>query len=223
LGPALLEAAADRGRDARSALAEAIIQVAGTHPECDLQSPGTPAAAVGLVRSEGERVSCLALADVTLVLADTAGEVRVVTDERVEHALDPRLRAAAVSLPLGSAEQSEAVRAMSIDQLARRNTPGGYWVAAADPSAADEAVTVSVSREHLREVVLMSDGVSPMVTSYGMASWPQLVDMVRGEGPEAVIDRVRAVEAGDTAGQRWPRFKVSDDAALVHVAVPEWP
>src|SRR5690606_15410151 len=130
LGPALLEAAADRGRDARSALAEAIIQVAGTHPECDLQSPGTPAAAVGLVRSECERVACLALLDVTLVLADTAGEVRVVTDERVEHALDPRLRAAAVSLRLGSAEQSEAVRAMSIDQLARRNTPGGYWVAA---------------------------------------------------------------------------------------------
>lgn len=223
LGPALLEAAADRGRDVRSALAEAICEVAGCHPECDRDSPGTPAAAVGILRSEGERVSYLVLADVTLVLANAASEMHVVTDDRVEHALDPQLRAAALSLPLGRTEQRKAVRAMSIDQLARRNTPGGYWVAASDPVAADEAVVASVPRAHLHEALLMTDGVSPLVTAYGMTSWEQLMDMARSHGPDAVIERVRDVETGDPAGDRWPRFKVSDDAALAHVPVAELP
>lgn len=217
LGPALLTAAADREIPLRTALQRSIEQVNALHSDCDLGSPGTPAAAVGLVRLEPDVVSTLVLADVTVAAAEHEGRVRTVSDDRVESALDPQLRDAALALPFGSPEHRAALRAMSVDQLARRNTAGGYWVAAADPHAAREALVDEHPRERLRELVLLTDGAAALVDTYNAASWPEVFDMLRADGPEAVIDRVRDLETGDPDGRRWPRFKPSDDAAVAHL------
>lgn len=219
LGPALLAAAADRDVPLRTALQRAIEQVNALHSDCDLASPGTPAAAVGLARLEPDVVSHLVLADVTVATADREGRVRTVSDDRVESALDPQLRDAALDLPFGSTEQRAALRAMSVDQLARRNTAGGYWVAAADPYAAREALVDENPRDQLRELALLTDGAAALVDVYNAASWPEVFDMLRVDGPGAVIDRVRDVEASDPDGYRWPRFKPSDDAAIAHVRI----
>lgn len=219
LGPALLTAAADRSVSLRTALQRSIELVNALHSDCDLTSPGTPAAAVGLARLEPDVVSYLVLADVTVAAVDHEGQVRAVSDDRVASALDPQLRDTALALPFGSPEQRTALRAMSIDQLARRNTTGGYWVAAADPHAAHEALVDEHPREQLRELALLTDGAAALVDAYGAATWPEVFDMLRAAGPEAVIDRVRDLEASDQDGHRWPRFKPSDDAAIAHVQI----
>ena len=43
------------------------------------------------------------------------------------------------------------------DLRARRNHPGGFWVAKDDPRAADEAVTGQVALRVLRAVALQDD------------------------------------------------------------------
>lgn len=217
LGPTLLTAAADRNVPLRTALQRAIEHVNALHSDCDLASPGTPAAAVGLTRLEHDVVSCLVLADVTVAAADREGNVRVVSDDRVESALDPQLRDAALALPFGSSEQRAALQAMSVDQLVHRNATGGYWVAAADPRAACEALVDEHPREQLRELALLTDGAASLVDVYDAATWPEVFDMLRVDGPEAMIDRIRDLEASDPDGHRWPRFKPSDDAAVAHV------
>jgi hypothetical protein len=40
---------------------------------------------------------------------------------------------------------------------------------------------------------------------------------VAREGPQALIDAVRAAEAADPAGAAYPRGKARDDAAVVYV------
>jgi hypothetical protein len=62
---------------------------------------------------------------------------------------------------------------------------------------------------------MMSDGVTRLVTPFGQADWPGILNLALKTDPAAVIEHVRKVEATDTAGKRWPRFKVSDDATIV--------
>lgn len=216
LGPALLATAADPAVPLRTALTRSIEQVNALHDDCNLRSPGTPAAAVGLARLEPDVVSYLVLADVTMATTGHDGSVRTVSDDRVEAALDPQLREAALDLPFGSHEQRAALQAMSRDQLARRNRAGGYWVAASDPTAAREALVGELPRDQMRELALLTDGAAALVDAYNAATWPETFDLLRAGGPEAVIDRVRELEAGDPTGQKWPRFKPSDDAAVAH-------
>jgi len=51
LGPRLLTLAADPANSPADALAEAIRQVAGLHPGCDLTHPGTPSATLVMLRA----------------------------------------------------------------------------------------------------------------------------------------------------------------------------
>jgi hypothetical protein len=56
----------------------------------------------------------------------------------------------------------------------------------------------------------MTDGAARAADMIGMA-WARVISM----DAAGIIAAVRAAEARDEAGQRWPRFKVSDDAAVV--------
>ena len=47
-----------------------------------------------------------------------------------------------------------------------------------------------------------------------------MLDLIDASGPIAVLDAVRAAEAADPDGRRWPRSKRHDDKALVVVAWP---
>ena len=81
LGPRLLTLAAEPANSPADALAEAIRQVAGLHPGCDLTHPGTPSATLVLLRVLDERTDYLALADAVLLL-DTTDGLKVISDER---------------------------------------------------------------------------------------------------------------------------------------------
>jgi hypothetical protein len=198
LGPPLLALAADPSRSLADALAEAIRQVASLHPGCDLTHPGTPSATVVLLRALEERADYLALADATLLL-DTSGGLRVISDERVN-----RLR-----------RRAQLTRALR----RTRNRPSGYWVAAADPQAASQAVTGTVPGKSLQQAVLLSDGASRLVDLFELATWEELLALLDESGPDELLRQVRAAEAVDPEGRQWPRTKRSDDATAVYLVV----
>jgi hypothetical protein len=177
-------------------LGEAIAAVAAVHPECDLESLGAPSAAVAVLRVGGTSAEYLALADVTIALESDAG-LQVVTDDRVS--------ASVAGLDWLAPDAAARIAAR---RAAHRNRPGGYWVAAADPAAAAQAVTGSVTG--LVRAAVMTDGAARAADMIGMA-WARVISM----DAAGIIAAVRAAEARDEAGQRWPRFKVSDDAAVV--------
>jgi hypothetical protein len=217
LGPRLLALAADPSRSLADALADAIRQVASLHPGCDLTHPGTPSATVVLLRALEERADYLALADATLLL-DTSEGLKVVTDERVDQ-LAGKEREAANQVPVGSALKLRR-RAQLTRALRRtRNRPGGYWVAAADPQAASQAITGTLPSASLQRAVLLSDGASRLVDLFELATWEELVALLDESGPEELVRQVRAAEANDPEGRQWPRTKRSDDATAVYLVL----
>jgi hypothetical protein len=217
LGPRLLALAADPARSLADALAEAIRQVASLHPGCDLTHPGTPSATVVLLRALEERADYLALADATLLL-DTSEGLKVISDERVNQ-LAGKERAAANQVPVGSALKLRR-RAQLTRALRRtRNRPGGYWVAAADPQAASQAVTGTLPAKRLQRAVLLSDGASRLVDLFELATWEELLALLDENGPDELLRQVRAAEAVDPEGRQWPRTKRSDDATVVYLAL----
>ncbi len=201
--------------DLAEALASAITRVADLHRDtCDLTHPGTPGAAVGIVQVAGPTLRYLVLGDITVII-DTADGLTVVADERVSTTAAPERRAAD-GWPIGSAEKSTALRAMKHAELASRNKPGGYWFATSDPAAADHALTGTFPLTSVARGALLSDGATRAVNTLGLLDWPGLVDFMEASGPEALIAKVRAAEASDPSGVRWPRNKASDDATAVY-------
>ena len=97
-------------------------------------------------------------------------------------------------LTTGTPEYERAMLSATEELRARRNRPGGYWIAKDDPEAAAQAVTGSVPLEQLRGAALLSNGASRIVDPYGLAEWPTVLDLIRAKGPDEIIRRVREAE-----------------------------
>jgi hypothetical protein len=214
LGGALLgRLSQDDGRDLVSTLATTIGEIADDHRgTCDIANPSSPQATVLIVRAHRGRLDYLLLADSFLVLDEVGGDPQVVTDEREVTAR--RFATAALDgVPAGTPEY-DRVRDSCIEALwARRNQPGGYWIAKDDPHAAEEAVTGSRALHDLDGVALLSNGASRMVSPYGLTDWPGVLELLGGGGPADIIRRLRQAEAGRSRG---PDAPIPDDATVAH-------
>ncbi len=92
--------------------------------------------------------------------------------------------------------------------------------ARADPGAAGQARTGRLAGAGLRAIALLSDGATRIVDHYGVLGWPGLLAVLADPGPEELITQVRAAEATDPDGARWPRLKLSDDATIIYWRQP---
>ncbi len=214
LGSALSTLASDRRVSLSTALRTAIQHVANQHGECDLNHPGTPSAAVAVLRINGDTLEYLLLGDITIVIDSTDG-LHVVVDDRVD-ATARGEREGADRYPIGSPEKQSALLRMKHAELAVRNQPGGYWVAAADPNVVTQALTGQVVLSELKRAAVLTDGAARIVAMFNLLDWPELLDLLSKTGPDEVVRRIRAVEAADPDGHRWPRNKRSDDATIVY-------
>ncbi len=214
LGGALLgRLSRDDGQDLAAILATTIDEVAAEHRgTCDLTNPSSPQATVLMLRAHRGRLDYLLLADSFLVLDQVRGGPQVITDER-EVAARRSCVAPLDGVPRGTPEY-DRIRDSCIEALwARRNHPGGYWIAKDDPHAAMEAVTGTRPLRDLDSVALLSNGASRIVSPYGLTDWPGVVELLGAHGPADVIRRVRQAEARSCED---PDAPVADDATVAH-------
>jgi hypothetical protein len=221
LGGAMLELSGSR-RDMTlpEVLARAIARTADMHrTTCDLSHARTPQATVVAARWSEQAVEHLVLSDSALLVGHPDGSVRPVLDTRLDE-LPPDVReqrAAVRALPRGSAERAAAGREYGRAVEALRNAEGGFFTAAADPSVVARAVSGTTPRAAVRSLTALSDGAGRWVEVFGEGSWADCAALVAKEGPQALIDRVRALEAADPDGAAHPRGKARDDASAVFV------
>ncbi|MEU6478408.1 hypothetical protein ABZ858_16230 [Streptomyces sp. NPDC047017] len=182
-------------------LAEAIGRTAAAHAHtCDLSHPRTPQATVVLVRWSAVTVDHLVLCDSALLLESPDGLVIPVLDDRLA-----RLPSAALA--------TDALVDASV-----RNKEGGFFTAAADPSVADRAVTGSVPRAQVRALAALTDGAARWVETFREGDWAHCLGLLRKEGAQALVDRVRDLERADReARTHLGRGKTHDDASVVFV------
>jgi hypothetical protein len=175
----------------REALRSGIAATMATHgPACDLTNRDSPSSTVALLRTRDSAVEYLVLGDSSVVLETHAGRFEVAHDDRTDHLPSYTL---------------EAVRAA-------RNTPGGFWIAGADPAAAAHALSGALPAREVRRAVLLTDGAARLVERYGR-TWPEVLDLAEKEGPARVIADVREAAAAAAAGTH--RGKRFDDATVV--------
>jgi hypothetical protein len=216
LGGALLAGLPDEERTLTAILRDGIRETAALHAgTCDLDDPGTPSATVVMVRLTGDRIQYLVLADSVLVLARVGRPPTVITDNRADDAGRSH-RAAMDAAVNGTAQHDEARRQYVQTMRGYRNRTGGFWVAASDPAAADEALTGDGPLDGAGPVALLSDGASRIADSFHLADWPQVLVLLDTHGPDEVIRRVRRAEDDDPHGAKWPRAKAHDDATIAY-------
>ena len=202
-----------------SVLTAAIAEVRDAHGLTPGQSPyGT----ASIVRWSGDELEVLVLGDSPVLVRDGAGDVHLVADERLAATAAPERAAYRRHLVAGhgfGAAFGELAAQLQRSERDSFNRAGGFWVAEADPSAAEQAVTRTWPAEDVTAVALMSDGASAAVTDYGLTGWPGLLAQVteRG-GAGAWLADLHALEQTDPDGRRWPRTKRHDDKSLVIVS-----
>lgn len=215
LGTTLLaRLARDGGADLVLALADSIDEVAGHHRHtCDIAKPSSPQSTVAMIRFEEDRADFLVLADVHLVLDMVDALPQVVTDTR-EVNVRRECAAALHGVAAGTLEFDQTKQSAKAALQARRNQPGGYWIAKDDPRAAMEAVTGSVPVERLIGAALLSNGASRIVNPYQLSTWPTVLQLIRARGPGEILRRVREAEAEGASSIQG--FDDPDDATVAY-------
>lgn len=182
------------------ALSRAIAVTAGAHAEtCDLSHPRTPQATVVLARWSPDRVEYLVLCDSALLVESPDGTVTAHLDDRLARL--PR-----------SARATEALVDANL-----RNQEGGFFTAAADPAVAARAVTGTLPRDGVRALAALTDGAARWVDTFREGDWADCLHIVREEGAQSLVDRVRRLERWDTKRTFLGRSKQHDDATVVYV------
>lgn len=179
-----------------------------------------PSAALGVIRAVGpDAIEYAILADVTLAVK-TADDIVVISDSRADDGNQEAMARLAELLTEG-ADFHEAMREVRPLLLKRRitgmNKPGGYWVAATDPSAADEALAGTITG--VESIILASDGFARGVDLYGL--WPSWQAILEDES-ESLLSRyydLREFETTDPDCRQFPRWSREDDATAARFKI----
>ncbi|WP_055530188.1 protein phosphatase 2C domain-containing protein [Streptomyces graminilatus] len=212
--------AADPEADLRHVLEQAIAAIVREH---GLVAGSSPAATVSIVRQRGETIDALVLADSPVIARTIGGKVDPVRDDRLARLVSVRPEYLEYQAWLRAGRGFEApehrallqkLRAHQIRHL-NNGVPGGYWVAEAVPEAARHAVVRSWPTADIADILVMTDGASCGVEEYGLyPTWDDLAHACLQDGPDEILRAIQEAEAKDPGGQRWPRYKLSDDKAI---------
>jgi hypothetical protein len=205
LGGALLGLLPHRpDRSLAVVLAEAIEQVTGEHRDsCAVADPISPSATVAVLHCGDGFLEHLVLGDTVLVL-DRAGRAPVVVHDPREVIISRWYESRLAGLTVDSVEFVRLLR----DLRARRNRPGGFWVAKDDPRAAAEAIVGRTPLAELSSAVLLSNGAARIVDPFGLTDWPDVLAVLATQGPAEIVRRVRQAEE--------QRAVAADDATIAY-------
>ncbi|MFI6426041.1 PP2C family serine/threonine-protein phosphatase [Promicromonospora sp. NPDC050880] len=200
------------------AVTEAIRRVRDGH---HLTPATTPTSTVALARWNQEIVETYVLGDSYVVLLRADGTETVHTDDRLDHVATSERAAYRKRLGDGHG-YDDGHRALLLklqaEQARRANRPSGYWIAGADPEAAQHGITTIEERAAISALLLASDGVDP-ARYPDITGWRDLYDEVAVHGPDYALRQIHKAELADPGGRRWPRSKPHDDKTVVTITL----
>ncbi len=223
--PALLSDAPDRPiAELIAALAQALErrQSASWLDARGADGRETPAASFALLRLLGDEVEIARLGDCLVLLEPRDGMVRALEHPALEQIEAESKRAILELRAVGVTDPSEIRQRMMPTlraQRTRRNLPNGYGVLAAEQSCVAMLHVDRLPASALSRILLASDGYYRLVDHYGAMTDAELVRRTVERGADRLLRELRAIEAGDPTGERYPRLKMSDDATALLVGM----
>lgn len=134
---------------------------------------------------------------------------------KVDRTGEAREAAQFVGHGLGAKDRPPEITAML--RAARSRLP--RLVLGVEPLAAEDLGLAVVPAAPGDDVLLMTDGFAALVDSYAALDTAALMADLSTRGLVELAFELRAIEAGDTACTRFPRFKRSDDASALWLRV----
>lgn len=193
--------------------------ITATATALNLADDDGPSSTVAIARVKDGAADLLLLGD-SLIAYRSAAAATVLTDDRLDRLGLPQARLYRERLAAGSGydpAHAATLRELQADQRVRRNIPGGYWIAAANPEAARHAVTLTLPVASLEWIVLATDGAADPARYLGLDDW----DAIAGSdqtGLSALLRRCHEWEEhADPDGRRYPRAKRHDDKAIAAI------
>lgn len=96
-----------------------------------------------------------------------------------------------------------------------RINSGNHWLFSPDVKAATHVSRRVMKIKPGSEILLLTDGFLALASDYGAYSADSLMTAALSHGLVPLGEELRAIEAGDGGGDRFPRFKKSDDATAL--------
>jgi len=160
----------------------------------------------------GDCAALIKQGDMPVMVVGETLDKRVVEAERAramakEKAISP---AASLSRP----EFIDALR-----KSRNRVNSGNNWLFSPDVRAASHAVRRLVKVAAGSTLLLATDGFLALASDYGAYGVDGLMAAAMDKGLAVLGEELRAIEAGDAGGDRFPRFKKSDDATALLIEV----
>jgi hypothetical protein len=177
----------------------------------------TPSASMMLAVSDESGVEFLSFGDCAALVQPEGGAVMVVGETFDKRAAEAR-RAQALAKEKNLSPASGLSRPEFLDALRttrNRINSGSYWLFSPDAKAASHAARRIVKTAPGTKLLLASDGFLALASDYGAYGADSLMQAVVKKGLKALGEELRAIEAGDAGGDKFPRFKKSDDATAL--------
>ncbi|WP_409496836.1 hypothetical protein [Amycolatopsis sp. cmx-11-12] len=200
---------ADPAADLTAVLADTIHDAAA---HLDLRPGHSPSSTVTILRAHDGWTEILMLGDNLAVLPGLA-----ITDPRLSRLDLQPSRCYRRRLAQGTGfddTHRTLLRKLQTQQAARRNRPGGYWIAEADPAAAQHAIVHRFRTDDVPWAVLATDGAYNPMRHLGIIDWAAISAVTAAE-LDAILNHCHTWESEhDPDARHLPRAKRHDDKAL---------
>ncbi len=120
--------------------------------------------------------------------------------------------------PAAAGVREEYLPALRVSRN-RVNTDGGDWLFAPDASCAAHARQAVHQAQSGARLLLATDGFLALAADYGRYTPGALMEAAESKGLKALGKELRAIETDDPEGRAFPRFKRSDDATALLLAL----
>ncbi len=108
------------------------------------------------------------------------------------------------------------------EERMRMNKKNGYWIFSTDTEAAENLCKNKLTCDSPVRVLLATDGFYRLVDLYKRYTDEELIHTCKNKGLNYLAKELRMIELQDSLHEKYPRFKISDDAtALLFELFPE--
>jgi serine/threonine protein phosphatase PrpC len=201
----------------RAALTDAQKSFEGLRRHAPEEKWQTPCASMMLAVPGNDGIEFLWFGDCAALIKQKDAAVMVVGETFDKRAAEAE-RARAIAREKNLSPASGLSRPEFIGTLrAARNriNSGSYWLFSPDARAAAHVSRRVVKVEPGATLLLATDGFLALASDYGVYSADSLMAAAMDRGLAGLGEELRAIEAGDAGGDRFPRFKKSDDATAL--------
>lgn len=179
----------------------------------------TPCASMILVAEDESEVEFLVLGDCGALVKDGDSAVQIIGEGFDKRAAEAQ-RATMLAQEKGIAPAAQRPQFLEALRASRnRINTGNSWLFSPDVKAAAHAARRTLRLSPGAVILLASDGFLALASDYGAYSADTLLAAAQDRGLEALGEELRAIETGDAAGEKFPRFKTSDDATALLMRV----